>query len=112
MYSRVKVLRRHGERLSDHEIGAAPWHVGHLTIVLIEHVPVMKLHAAGDDSVMAPILPLMFRARVVSMHGDKMLFQGFERDERPDDKRRQEWTVQIMAEQPAEMARESHRPPQ
>lgn len=79
MYSKVKRHRRRGERKSDHEIAADPGIVGHITIVLIENVPVMKLHGAGDDAVQKPLLPLIWRAKVVMIRGDKMLFQGFER---------------------------------
>lgn len=114
MYSKVKRLRRRGERRSDHEIAADEGVVGHLTIVLIENVPVMKLHAAGDDAVQRPILPLVWRAKVVMIRGDKMLFQGFERIGNPDDPdapvEKQEWAVQVMADQPAEVARTPHRP--
>ena len=71
----------------------------------------MKLHGAGDDAVMVPIVPLMWLARVVMIRADKMLFEGFEGSGTPDDKRRQEWTVHVMAEQPEDIARQSHRPP-
>ncbi|MCC6071473.1 hypothetical protein ACFSQU_18190 [Massilia sp. GCM10020059] len=115
MYSTVKRLRRRGERIGDREIGADSGIVGHLTIVLIENVPVMKLHGAGDDAVQKPLLPLMWRAKVVMIRGDKMLFQGFERVGNQDDPDspvvKQEWAVQVMADQPAELARSSHRPP-
>lgn len=115
MYSKVKRLRRRGERISDHEIGSDTGIVGHITIVLIEHVPVMKLHGAADDAVQKPLLPLMWRAKVVMIRGDKMLFQGFERVGDQDDPAssvvRQEWAVQVMAERPSELARASHRPP-
>lgn len=79
MYSRVKRLRRSGERKSDHETAANVGVVGHLTIVLIEHVTLMKLHGAGDDADQEPILPELWRVKVVIIRGDKMLFQGFER---------------------------------
>lgn len=114
MYSKVKRLRRDGERKSDHEIAADPGIVGHLTIVLIENVPVMKLHGAGDDAVQKGLLPLVWRAKVVMVRGDKMLYQGFERVGNEDDPNaptmKQEWAVQVMVEPPAELARTSHRP--
>lgn len=114
MYSKVKRLRRRGERKSDHEIAADDGVVGHLTIVLIETVALMKLHGAGDDAVQKPILPELWRARVVMIRGDKMLFQGFERVGNQDDPasplERQEWAVQVMVSQPAELAQSSHRP--
>lgn len=114
MYSKVKRLRRHGERKSDHEIAADEGVVGHLTIVLIERVALMKLHGAGDDAVQKPILPELWRAKVVMIRGDKMLFQGFERvgdQGNPDSPlEKQEWAVQVMTDQPPELARTSHRP--
>lgn len=114
MYSKVKRLRRRGERISDHEIASDSGIVGHLTMVLIETTPVMKLHSAGDDSVQKPLLPLMWRAKVVMIRGDRMLFQGFERigDENDPNApvQKQEWAVQVMVEPPVELARTSHRP--
>lgn len=114
MYSKVKRLRRGGDRKRDHEIAADEGVVGHLTIVLIENVPVMKLHAAGDDSVQKPILPLMWRAKVAMVRGDKMLFQGYERVGNQDDPdspvEKQEWAVQVMVAPPAQIAQTSHRP--
>ncbi len=35
MYAKVKRLRRHGDRLADHEIAADQGIVGHMTIFLI-----------------------------------------------------------------------------
>ena len=109
MYSKIKRLRRGGERISDREIGADSGIVGHITIVLVENVPVMKLHGAGDDAVQKPLLPLMWRAKVVMIRGDKMLFQGFERIGNQHDPNapveKQEWAVQVMADPPAELAR-------
>lgn len=108
MYSKVKRLRRNGERKSDHDIGVDPGIVGHVTLVMIEHTAVMKIHAAGDDGSRQPIIPEIYRAKCVTMHGDKMLFKGLERvGEREIP---QEWSIQIMQDQPAEMATRSHRP--
>lgn len=109
MYSKVKRLRRRGERKSEHEIAADDGVVGHLTIVLIENVALMKLHGAGDDAVQKPILPELWRAKAVMIRGDKMLFQGFERVGNQNDSDavvvKQEWAVQVMADQLAELAR-------
>lgn len=110
MYSKVKRLRRHGERISDHAIASDPGVVGHITLVLVENVPVMKLHDAGDDAVQKPILPLMWRAKVVMIRGDKILYQGFEHIGAAEPEK-QEWAVQVMVERLAELAGTSHRPP-
>lgn len=115
MYSKIKRLRRGGERISDRDIAADPGTVGHMTVCQVETTIVAKVHAAGDDSRMSPIIPELFRARIVGMRGDKMLLQGFERigDRLVPDAAmiRQEWAVQVMVEPPAELAETSHRPP-
>lgn len=57
----------------------------------------------------------MWRAKIVMIRCDKMLFQGFERIGDENDRnapvQKQEWAVQVMVEPPAELARTSHRPP-
>ena len=115
MYCKVKRLRRHGERISDREIGADPGAVGHMTICQVEKTIVAKLHAAGDDARKTPMFAELWRARVVSMNADKMLFQGFERVGDQSDPFaaliKQQWAVQVMVEPPAELASSSHRPP-
>lgn len=115
MYCKVKRLRRGGERISDREIYADPGVVGHMTICQVETTIVAKLHAADDDSRRAPMFPELFKARVVGMNGDRMLFQGYERIGNQDDPDaptlKQEWAVQVMADPPEELARSSHRPP-
>ncbi len=73
-----------------------------------------KLHGAGDDARKVPLFPELWRAKVVAMNADRMLFQGFERVGDQADPAaptiKQEWAVQVMAAQPAELARTSHRP--
>lgn len=114
MHSKVKRLRRNGERKSDHDIGADPGLIGHVTVVLVENTAVMKIYAPGDDGSQQPVLPELFKARCVTMHGDKMLWQGYERISNQIDPTnlgiKQEWSLQIMQQQPAEMATRSHRP--
>lgn len=108
MYSKVKRLRERGERKSDHAIAADPGLVGHVTVVLVENVPVIKIYAAGDDGTQKPAWPEMHRALCVTMHGDKMLWRGLEMvTGQPVP---QEWSMQIMQDQPAEMKTRSHRP--
>ena len=55
MSSKVERLRRHGERISDHAIASGPGLAGHITLVLVENVPIMKLYSAGDVAVQKPI---------------------------------------------------------
>lgn len=50
----------------------------------------------GDGSRMEPIIPTLIDARLVSMHGDKMLFRGVE--EGADGAQFvQEWSVKVSA---------------
>ncbi len=66
----------------------------------------MKLHAAGDDSRRTPMLPLLYEPTLQAMHGKRMLLSGLERQGNQDDPaaplHMQEWTVQIMADPPAQ----------
>lgn len=115
MYCKVKRLRRGGERIADREIHADPGVVGHMTICQVETFIVAKLHGAGDDARKTPMFPELFRAKVVAMNGDRMLFQGFERIGNQADPLsatiKQEWAVQVMVPPPAELAESAHRPP-
>jgi hypothetical protein len=110
MYSKVKRLRRGGERLSDRDIAADPGTVGDVCVGHIESTIVARLHAAGEGASRPPLIPVLWRARVVAINADKMLFEGFERigDKVVPDARmiRQEWAVQLLAPLPpaSEMA--------
>ena len=79
MYSKVKILRRNGERIADREIAADQGTVGHVTLALIENITVMTVHAPMDGGKGTPIIPRLWRTRLVTMNGDRMLMQGFER---------------------------------
>ena len=79
MYSTVKRLRRGGARLSDQEIQSDPGVVRHLTMVSVSGTRELKLHGAGDDTKQGPVIPVLFDAEIISMHGARMLFKGFER---------------------------------
>jgi hypothetical protein len=108
MYSKITRLRRAGQRRSDHDIGADSGLVGHVTIVTIENYQVAKVFSAGDSGSQTSAIPDLYRARCVTMHGDKMLFQGYElHGDRPI---KQEWRIQVMQEPPTELATRSHRP--
>lgn len=115
MYSKVKRLRRGGERIPDRDISADPGHVGHMTICQVGTVIVAKLHAAGDDARKTALFPELRRAKVVAMNANRMLFQGYERVGNQADQDgpliKQEWAVQVMEAPPAEVAESSHRPP-
>ena len=115
MYSTVKRLRRGGARLADRDIQADPGTVGHLTMVGVAGTRELKLHGAGDDSKQGPLIPVLFDAEMISMHGARMLFKGFERQGNQADRNgytvMQEWSIEVMTAQPSELARMSHRSP-
>jgi hypothetical protein len=104
MYSKIKRLRKRGERLDDREISADPGTVGYMTVILLEGVAVASVHDVHNAGGQAPLIPMLFRARLVTMHNDRMLLQGYERTGNQDDSAspviKQEWAVQVMADQP------------
>ncbi len=101
MYSKVKRLRRGGARLSDRDIAADPGTVGHISVGHFQATIVARLHAASEGAGTSHLIPVLWRARVVAIHADMMLFEGFERigDKVVPDARmiRQEWAVQLLA---------------
>lgn len=93
MYSKVKLLRKRGQRLHERDIHAAPAAEGDLTMVYCGGTPELKL-AAWDDSTAKPIIPVLYDAKLMTMHGNKMLFKGLERDAQGAEWA-QEWSVLI-----------------
>jgi hypothetical protein len=97
MYSKIKVLRRRGARLSEREISAHEGHDGELTLYRSGGAIELKLSGPNDQR-KEPIIPILYDARLVTMHGNGMLFQGMERtgDEKGA-QYMQEWSVMILA---------------
>lgn len=99
MLVKVKILRRHGVRRSDREIGADAGTDGNLTLYQSSGSCELKLFA-DDGSRQEPIIPMLFDARLVTMHNNKMLFQGLERQgEIADAQYFQEWSVMVLSAQ-------------
>jgi hypothetical protein len=59
---------------------------------------------AGDDrSRQEPLIPVLYEARLITMHGDKMLLRGVERS--PDGAEHiQEWSVLVVGAAKANIA--------
>lgn len=95
MYVRAKRLRERGRRRTEHEIAADPGVVGELTMSSVEAYYLLNLNDL-DSSKHAPLLPVLFEAKLTTMHGDNMLFRG---EERPEGKNGiayvQEWSVRL-----------------
>lgn len=75
MFVTVKILRYRGLRRSDQGIGSDAGVDGELTLYRSGGRCELKLFA-DDGSRQEPIIPVLFCAALVTMHGDKMLFQG------------------------------------
>lgn len=111
MYSMVKRLRRNGARLSDRDIAVAQAVVGHLAMVSVGGTVELKLYGAGDDGLRTPLIPILYNARLVTMHGNCMLLEGDERE--GDDVRgrtlKQEWSVKLAVAPPADIPQPTRR---
>jgi len=95
MYGKVKRLRVRGKRLSDREIGAASAVEGNLTLAMVGTTLVLEVKPVNSQ-VGAPLLPVLYDARLTTMHSNGMLFKG---EDRPDGDAGpayvQEWSVRI-----------------
>lgn len=104
MYSHIKRLRARGERKPDRDISADPGAVGNLTVFKQGTEVVAAFYAGGGMGKPGELLPTLYRARLVTMHGGGMLFQGWERplgdDQEDTDKNKQEWSVHLMVAAP------------
>lgn len=113
MYSIIKRLRVRGARRPDREIYADPGAAGQLTMYGVANRTELKLYAMDDAARLEPIIPVLFDPVLVSMHGNKMLFRGLERQGNQTDANAvtvlQEWSVQITQGQPVEAGQQSHR---
>ena len=96
MYVRAKQLRERGRRRSNHEISADEGKVGELTLASVGPSYQLNLNAP-DSSVSAPLFPILHDAKLITMHGEGMLFKG---EERPQGDAGpayvQEWSVRIL----------------
>lgn len=79
MYSKVKLLRQYGARRTDREIASDEGSIGHLAMAGHGASYQLLLYAQGDDSHQVPMVPVLFDAKMISMHGARMMFRGFER---------------------------------
>lgn len=78
MYGKVKRLRERGSRLSDRDIAKAPHVEGEVTLAGLGPVLVAQVRDPNSQ-VGTGLLPQLYDARLISMHGGKMLFKGEER---------------------------------
>lgn len=95
MHYTVKILRHRGARRSERDILAEAGTDGQLAGAHIGPSFELKLFA-GDSSRMEPLVPVLLDARLISMHGDKMLFRGVEQGA-DGAQFVQEWSVKVTA---------------
>ncbi len=97
MYGKVKQLRRAGKRLTTRDIQSADYVEGEVRVYGLAGVIVACVTAANSQ-VGDPLLPLLYDAKLVSMHDRGMLFKG---EERPQGDAGpayiQEWSVMLEA---------------
>lgn len=97
MHCTVKLLRNRGVRRSLAEINSDAGTTGDATLALVGAVYELKVYDP-NDSQRKPIAPILYDARLVSMHSGRMLFRGLERvgaEEGPQFL--QEWSVLVLA---------------
>lgn len=94
MYSIVKRLRIRGLRKHDRDIQSDQGAGGDLTLAMCGGGAELKL-SSDDGSRQEPIIPVLVDAKLVTMHGDKMLFRGTERGEGGAEYV-QEWSVMVQ----------------
>jgi hypothetical protein len=95
MYVKAKQLRVRGQRRTDREISADEGKVGDLTLAMVAGSYQLNLNDP-QSSQHAPLYPILYEARLVTMHGEGMLFRG---EERPQGEAGpayvQEWSVRL-----------------
>jgi hypothetical protein len=95
MFGKVKQLRRGGKRLSTHDIQRAGYVEGEVRVYGLAGAIVASV-SKPDSQVGDPLLPALYDAKLVSMHGTGMLFKG---EERPQGDAGpayiQEWSVMV-----------------
>lgn len=95
MYGKVKRLRRHGKRLTNREVAQAPYVEGNLTLVGLKGMYVLEV-CRPDSQVRPGLLPVLYEAKLITMHNGGMLFKGEERPAGDDGPAFvQEWSVMI-----------------
>ena len=95
MFGKVKQLRRGGKRLSDHDIARSEYIEGEVRVYVLAGV-IMANVSDPNSQVGEPLLPALYDAKLVTMHGHGMLFRG---EERPQGDAGpayiQEWSVMV-----------------
>jgi hypothetical protein len=96
MKVQVKPLRQRGSRLTDQQIASLAPVYGHLALYGLGTT--LQISVYANNARPDPLIPDLYDARLISMHGNKMLFAGIERTADPMAAQYfQEWAVVIVA---------------
>lgn len=97
MYGKVKRLRAAGKRLSDHDIARSEFVQGEVRVYGLAGAIVASV-SDPTSQVGEPLLPVLYDAKLITMHSRGMLFKG---EERPQGDAGpayiQEWSVMFGA---------------
>jgi hypothetical protein len=93
MKATVKVLRRAGTTKAERDIMADPGRQGELRLSMVAGVAQLNLSDPNDQQ-FKPLLSVLYHARLVAMHGNRMLFQGLTAL-REEGGLPQEWSVEV-----------------
>jgi hypothetical protein len=74
----VTRLRERGKRRHDHDIQADQGVTGDLSLATVGSVKELKL-ADLNDQQLKPVIPVLYEAQLVNLHGNSMLYRGFEK---------------------------------
>jgi hypothetical protein len=94
MYSIVKRLRDRGKRKHDREIQADEGATGVLTLSNVGGIYELQV-TDRNDSLMKPMVPVLYDAKLVTLGSSRMLFRGYERAS-DGSEFAQEWAVQVL----------------
>ena len=91
----VKAIRQHGIRLNNHQISSLPATEGYISVYGLGTTIQLSLYDGSGKQ--EPLLPSLYEARLVTMHGAQMLFAGIQRTADPMAAQYfQEWSVFIL----------------
>jgi hypothetical protein len=93
MLVKVTRLRRAGKPRSDRDVSADPGTRGEFSLDMVAGVAVAKIYAEESWGNRDPLIPELYRAKLMSAHGDGMRLRGFENGSEPIP---QEWSMRFV----------------
>lgn len=95
----IRELRERGAKRADRAIQSDQGVAGVLTLSIVASYYELKVFGRDDMSFRVPLVPSLFDAKCVSLEGRGMIWRGYQRVGRPDDKAAptylQEWAVHV-----------------